>query len=104
MADEKCKTVTIWHLWFGDASYHTQSDGELVPGKCLDMNFEHGGNSYKVVMRPLADGSEWRGTLLTNGVQTAIRAQLYTAVNGSMILVGSWEEQGGYTWVALLND
>jgi hypothetical protein len=104
MGDEKLKTVSVWHRWFGDASYQTHSVGELVPGKCLDLNFEHGGHKYIIILRAQGDGSEWRGTLFTDGVATTVRAQLYTAKNGSMILVGSWEEQGLYTWVALISD
>jgi hypothetical protein len=48
-----------------------------------------------------ASGSEWSGQYTAdNGKPESIRGKLYTAEDGSMLMIGWWFEDGSYTWVA----
>lgn len=77
-------------------------DGQYIPDKKIELSFEFNGNRYRVALAPPPTGSTtWIGSYVVNArppQQTT--AKLYTAPDGSMVLLGEWrEETYDYSWV-----
>lgn len=100
MEKPKRVQISVRQQWLGSPEYTAdRGGGQFIKGKSLTINFVHGGKTYAVLMH--ASGSEWIGHYTVDGGrQESIKGKLYTAEDGSMLMVGWWFEEGSYTWIA----
>jgi hypothetical protein len=81
-------------------TYEADAEGELIPGRRIELKFLSAGASYTVQLQPLSEGSpEWAGDYTVGARKQRVTAKMHTALEGSAAMVGNWFETGtDYRW------